>query len=290
MTLPLSEAQISNAQAKNPVVFPKLQKTLGLDWPADTSSRVFAVKSAYLQQLMGLTVDGIFGPNTAKAHDADRVAPKPARYLIANGKRYEVDFPCVNYEQAPEWSLYRSGFRWRDGEGIKKFVLHWDVTLTSKGCLKVLVFKNVSVQLMLDGDPDATVYQALDLGLVRAHHGGPSNSDSVGCEINNPWYVKYQQRTGRPKINDLPVNGNQPVEHLDFFPLQKERTVQMVNVVSDIFGIPKKIPRGSDGKLTREVLPDLKERSGVVGHFHAERKKIDPGVELFDHLSAAGYQ
>ena len=68
-------------------------------------------------------------------------------------------------------------------EKVDQFVVHFDVTGTSRQCFKVLHDQRcLSVHFMLD--LDGTVYQTLDLK-ERAWHATTSNTRSVGIEIAN---------------------------------------------------------------------------------------------------------
>src|SRR6185295_1431287 len=66
---------------------------------------------------------------------------------------------------------------------VDQFVIHYDVSGTSRQCFKVLHdARDLSVHFMLD--LDGTIYQTLDLK-ERAWHATSSNSRSIGIEIAN---------------------------------------------------------------------------------------------------------
>lgn len=303
----LTNAQLIKATAYNKTNVATPPK----DWPKLPGSVDFAEVTGRFQKAHGLSVDGRFGPMT-KAKVSELLSQaRPSNYLIAFGKRWEVPFKVVTWEQDAFWSGYGSGnFRWRQNPTIDLFVMHWDVVFSSRQCHTGLnrPARDASVHLYLDGDAEATVYQAYDLGHVRTWNAGSNgncNDRNVGCEGNNRVIKEDQSADNpRPLINDLPVNGNPKREHLDWYPEQKRRWVQLADAVVKITGIPRQVPKrpqwesfykGDDkdpaGSVVRGMLDarGLKEFRGVAGHFHFEEMKIDPGTELFDHFIAAGY-
>ena len=280
------------------------------DWPKDPGSADFARVVARFQDAHGLVADGLCGKATKAKISEQLSAARPEHYLIANGKRFEVPFKVVTWEQDPWWNAHPAeNFRWRQGP-IELFILHWDVVFSSRQCHQGLIRpeRNASVHLYLDGDQDATVYQSLDLGFVRAWHAGSNgnvNERSVGCEGNNRYYVADQLASApRPVIADLPVQGNPKRQHLDWLPQQKTRWVQLAGAVTQILGIPRQLPKtpawrsfwpGDDkdpeGSVVRGMLDDrgLREFKGVAGHYHYEEMKIDPGTEIWEHFVKGGW-
>lgn len=278
------------------------------DWPKDPGSSDFVRVTARFQAAHGLVMDGFCGSAT-KAKISELVnEAKPASYLIANGKRYEVPFPVVTWEQDSFWAAYEAGhYKWRQG-AIDVFIVHWDVVFSSKQCHTGLIRpdRNASVHLYLDAD--GTVYQSLDLAQIRAWHAGSNgniNERSVGCEGNNRWYAnEVAGNHGRTLIADQPVQGNPKKEHLDWFPLQKQRWINLADQVTRILSIPRALPKtpawrsqwvGDDkdapGSVVRGMLDadGLVNFKGVAGHYHYEEQKIDPGTEIWEHFIAAGW-
>ena len=199
---------------------------------------------------------------------------------------------------------------------VDQFVLHYDVCGISKACFNVLHDqRGLSVHFMLD--IDGTIYQTLDLK-ERARHATISNDRSIGIEIANmgayppkdtkdldEWYPK--DATGRPYIRiparlgdpmlqvpgfvgrparDARVTGNVQrtdlVQH-DLTPEQYAALVKLTAALCRIF--PKMAcdyPRDTAGKLVTTKLPDetWKAYAGVLGHYHVQTNKIDPGPAL----------
>lgn len=196
---------------------------------------------------------------------------------------------------------------------VDQFVLHFDVTGTSRQCFKVLHdLRGLSVHFMLD--LDGTIYQTLDLK-EKAWHATTSNGRSVGIEIANigayppgargpldEWYQADEkgrrkiviperlgatgQRTekfvGRPARPE-PVQGNvqgQDLVQYDFTPEQYRALIRLTATLSTV--LPKircDYPRDSAGNLVTKKLPDdeLARYSGLLGHYHVQSNKVDPG-------------
>jgi N-acetylmuramoyl-L-alanine amidase len=198
-------------------------------------------------------------------------------------------------------------------EVVDQFVIHFDVAGTSRQCFRVLHdARDLSVHFMLD--LDGTIYQTLD-AKERAWHATSSNTRSIGIEIANigayaspdarpleEWYARGADgqtrltiparlgdgglRTrgfvGRPARPDL-VSGKIQGQHLfqyDFTPEQYRALIHLTAALCKVF--PKMhcdYPRDDSGKLIPNKLPDeeLNRYQGVLGHFHVQTNKTDPG-------------
>jgi N-acetylmuramoyl-L-alanine amidase len=196
---------------------------------------------------------------------------------------------------------------------VDQFVLHYDGCGTSRQCFKVLHdLRGLSVHLLLD--LDGTIYQTLDLK-ERAWHATSSNTRSVGIEIANigayspeasmpfaRWYeadaegqthIKIPvdladggQRTkdfiGRP-ARPTPITGviqGKSVTQYDFTSQQYDALIKLTASLAKIFPrLSCDYPRDKSGQLINGKLPeaDLNRYSGILGHFHVQADKIDPG-------------
>lgn len=311
------KAKAYNSQVA--LISPEVKEALKY-WPTDRAGDSFTYLTARFQkavrvrqQTLTMTVDGFFGPDTQKELLRVYQAPRPQNYLICDNHFIEVPFKVINYEQDPKWSGYGSGnFRWRDRE-VNLFILHWDGLPNSATTHKVLTRpdRDGSVHFYLDGDEEATVYQAYDLGFVRCWHAGSKgncNARSGGVEICNPYYT-YANDKKRPRavIKDIPVNGNLKAEYLDFYPEQKERALQLCEALVEIesIAIPKQLPKrpeweseflGDDedapGSVIRGEITDetIWKYTGIGAHYMFEEGKIDTGVHsLWPVFLAAGW-
>lgn len=199
---------------------------------------------------------------------------------------------------------------------VDQFVLHFDVCGVSRQCFNILQdHRDLSVHFMLD--LDGTVYQTLDLK-ERAWHATTSNSRSIGIEIANmgsygkgeegalqKWYkhdadgktrivlpewlgdggIRTKNFVGRPARNE-PVHGviqGRELTQYDYTPQQYRALAHLTAALCRVFPKMKcDYPRDSDGKLITHKLPDdeLAKYAGVLGHYHIQTNKVDPGPAL----------
>ena len=199
---------------------------------------------------------------------------------------------------------------------VDQFVLHFDVCGVSRTCFFVLQDdRDLSVHFMLD--LDGTIYQTLDLK-ERAWHATTANDRSIGIEIANigaypvgeinpfgQWYqtnaagqvcnilpkrlgdggIRTTNFTGHPARNE-PVRGviqGDDLVQYDYTPEQYAALTKLTAALCKIF--PKlqcRYPVDADGKLIPHKLPDeeLKDYSGMLGHYHIQTNKTDPGPAL----------
>lgn len=196
---------------------------------------------------------------------------------------------------------------------VDQFVLHYDVCGTSRQCFKVLHdMRDLSVHFMLD--LDGTIYQTLDVK-ERAWHATTSNTRSVGIEIANmgaygnaeksplsEWYARdasgrtrvsiparfgdggirtrdFVGRPDRPEPIVGQVQGRQLTQY-DFTPEQYEALTKLTAALCK--ALPKikcDYPRDAQGNLVTQKLAEdeLQAYQGVMGHFHIQTNKVDPG-------------
>jgi N-acetylmuramoyl-L-alanine amidase len=196
---------------------------------------------------------------------------------------------------------------------VDQFVIHFDVAGVSRDCFKTLQdYRDLSVHFMLD--IDGTIYQTLDLK-ERAWHATTSNTRSVGIEIanmgaygnaeKNPlgnWYrhetngqttltippklgdggVRTRGFVGHPARPEL-IKGNiqgRDVVQYDFTPQQYAALVKLTATLCKVFPkITCEYPKDASGNLITHKLPDdeLNHYQGVLGHYHIQTDKVDPG-------------
>ena len=196
---------------------------------------------------------------------------------------------------------------------VDQFVIHFDVCGVSRQCFNVLQdHRDLSVHFMLD--IDGTLYQTLDLK-ERAWHATTSNNRSVGIEIANmgayrsdesralqEWYGKDEQgrvritvpanlgdggvRTknfvghpARPELVKGTVQGKELMQY-DFTPEQYQALIHLTATLCKVFPkIKCDYPHDANGAVIPQKLPDdeLDKYEGVMGHFHVQTNKTDPG-------------
>lgn len=234
----------------------------------------------------------------------------PDRYGMRFGSTAQDSYTAEELEQI-------RGGGWSLGllqEKVDQFVLHFDVAGTSPQCFFILHdIRGLSVHFMLD--VDGTIYQTLDLK-ERAWHATKSNDRSIGIEIANigaypvseknpfeQWYAhddegpylifpakirgqeRFAGRKYRPRRAE-PVRGiTRETEYIqyDYTPEQYAALVKLSAALCDIFpNLRPDFPRGADGKLIDRTLTDEQWAafSGILGHYHVQGNKSDPGPAL----------
>ncbi len=200
---------------------------------------------------------------------------------------------------------------------VDQFVLHYDAVGVSRVTFaKLHDDRGLSVHFMLD--LDGTIYQTLDLK-ERAWHATIANSRSIGIEIANigayaadhernplaDWYAtdtdgrtrltiperfgdqpeRMAGFAGKPSRDEAitgSING-QSVRQYDFTPEQYAALIKLTAALCRIF--PKMAcdyPRDAAGHVITTTLPEAEwaEFGGVLGHFHIQTNKIDPGPAM----------
>ena len=199
---------------------------------------------------------------------------------------------------------------------VDQFVIHYDECGLSKICFKVLQdHRDLSVHFMLD--VDGTIYQTLDLK-ERAWQATISNDRSVGIEIANvgayapndtktldEWY--HPDATGQPTLTvpariaqpmiytknfvghparPEPVQGLVQGQELRQYDLTAQQYAALIKLTAALCKVFPKIacdyPRDAAGKIIPNKLPDaeLANYHGVLGHYHIQTNKIDPGPAM----------
>jgi len=209
---------------------------------------------------------------------------------------------------------------------VDQIVLHYDGLGLSSLCFDILQRRRLSAHFLLD--VDGTVYQTLDLQ-ERAWHATTSNNRSIGIEIANigaypaveiknilRWYerqgdggvrlkipagvrdprIRTPYFTGHPARPELVcgvIHGRELVQY-DFTPEQYEALIRLTAALHRVFPkITLDYPRGPDGKVFPYKLPDgeLSKYRGLLGHWHIQENKVDPGPALqWDRLVGGARQ
>lgn len=195
---------------------------------------------------------------------------------------------------------------------VDQFVLHYDSEGFSRRCFEVLQRRGLSAHFLLD--LDGTIYQTLDLR-ERAYHAGSANSRSIGIEIanvgaygleeKNEWdewialdeentpFVKIPEALGDPQLYhpDFVARPSRPAQvtgeingralrQYDFTPEQYAALIKLTAALHRVFPlITLDQPRDPFGQPIHEKLPDelIEHYQGLIGHYHLQEIKIDPG-------------
>lgn len=210
--------------------------------------------------------------------------------IICNGQYVKLNWnKVVTFAQDNHWSLPETNYRKHNGirhPGI--FLVHWDVCLSSKRCHEVLKKRGISVHFFIDND--GTIYQSMDTRHIAWHAGiRKVNDASIGVEISNAYYPKYQntyQLKGfgeRPIITGAQVHGAPLEPFLGFYPVQLQALKALYAGLHKAHGIPFDYPKNADGEMKTTISPSVVStmHRGVASHFHATKRKIDcAGLDL----------
>ena len=198
---------------------------------------------------------------------------------------------------------------------VHQFVLHYDVAGVSRRCFKTLQDdRQLSVHFLLD--VDGTIYQTLDLR-EKAAHATIANDGSVGVEIAHPgaypqplhaemrrWYEQDERgyrlkvpawigdpgirtpgfvaRPDRPDLVQGIVQGR-TYHQFDFTTEQYTALAHLCAALHAVFPrLRLEVPRDATGNMIPRVLPEAELRAfdGIVGHFHVQANKQDPGPAM----------
>jgi len=133
-------------------------------------------------------------------------------------------------------------------------------------------------------DNDGTIYQALDTQHGAWHAGGRRwNASSIGVEISNAYYPKYQNKYvsrglgARPIWDDAVVHGSKQKPFMGFYDVQIQALKALYKAVHKATGIPLETPLGDDGEMLTTVSKEAAANKfkGFISHFHLTKRKID---------------
>ena len=247
------------------------------------------------QKARRLTGDGLCGPMTfrrlwtERQADIDEYKPNDCHY--SNYIVYNGEFHPIKWDKFVLWpekgGLETKAGHFYDYSGrpkrkIRYFVNHWDVCLSSTSCQRVLDKRGISVHFLIDND--GTVYQTLDMQHAAWHAGSArTNRPSVGVEITNAYYPKYQEwyvKNGfgeRPLVEEAWVHGKKLDPFLGFYPQQIEALKALWKAISGATGIPYETPVNQFDNTSTKYEQDVAygKFSGFVSHYHISKSKID---------------
>ena len=262
------------------------------------------------QRERGISADGLCGPMTFRRLWTERQLEidefKPKNCAYTNYIVYNGEFSPIKWDKVVLWSeqggLLATPGNYYDYSGrpkrkVRYFVNHWDVCLSSTSCQKVLDKRGISVHFLIDND--GTIYQTLDMQHAAWHAGSArTNRPSVGVEISNAYYPKYQAwyvKNGcgeRPVVEDAWVHGNKLDPFLGFYPKQIEALKALWKAISVAADIPYETPLNQFGKTSTkyEQAVAYGNYTGFVSHYHISKNKIDcAGLDLKTLLDEVKY-
>ena len=257
-------------------------------------------KIKQFQLAHGLGVDGLCGPGTYRRKITERKSTAKlerhekqfSEHLIYDGRPIRIDWPNV--------VLWKDKGGLRAAEGayrqnrsnyprkVTQFVNHWDVCLNSRSCLKILNQRGISVHFLIDND--GTIYQTMDIHDIAWHAGGRAwNNASVGVEISNAYYTKYQDWYGKHGHGERPVirgyvHGAHLKPHLGFYDIQMKAAQALWMAIHRTCQVPLECPEddtsGENWTTVYQPAADMTFR-GIIHHYHLKKNKIDcAGMDL----------
>ncbi len=256
-----------------------------------------------------------FGDGAAGAIAAAGATDAPAAGRARFGERRALDEGVARAVSERGWTL--EALR----RQVDQIVIHYDAAGTSRACFRILHdVRGLSAHFLID--LDGTIYQTLDVR-ERAWHATIANDRSVGIELANigafpegstaplaRWYA----RDGRGSVVVMPpdvggggVRGAGPFRPArdgpiagtiqgksfvmeDFTPQQYGALAKLTAALRAVLPrIEPDYPRDASGRLVTNVLSGEQFAAfrGVLGHFHVQENKIDPGP-AFDWDAAVG--
>jgi|TARA_R110000787_G_scaffold63777_4_gene144546 hypothetical protein len=247
------------------------------------------------QKSNSLSGDGLCGPSTFRRLWTERQAEigdfKPVECSYSNYIIYNNEFFPIEWDKVVLWSE-RGGLKASPGthysyagrpkRTVRYFVNHWDVCLNSKSCQSVLDKRGISVHFLIDND--GTIYQTIDMQHAAWHAGSErANRASVGVEISNAYYPKYQAwyiKNGfkeRPMVENVWVHHHKLEPFMGFYPKQIQALKALWRAVHKATGIPYEAPLNQfDNTSTQyEQRVTYGKFSGFVSHYHVSKRKID---------------
>lgn len=259
------------------------------------------------QKGKGLTEDGLCGPSTYRRIWTERdstfgaprfyqVAEKDQSFVVCNSELIEIDWPKVVLWNESGGLKAKSGNYYNYGgkkkRAVNMFVNHWDVCLSAESCARVLNKRGISVHFNIDND--GTIYQLLDTQ-HGAWHAGNSNHRSIGVEISNAYYLKYQDwyvEHGfgeRPIIEGAECHGKKMKPFLGFYPVQLEALKALWVAMHEGWSIPLVGPESGDPDFKTSTRHDSRctygKFKGFVSHYHQTSGKIDcAGLDIVKML------
>lgn len=258
---------------------------------ADSFDINLIAKIIEFQEELGIEADGLVGPSTyrrVEAHllsEEDYTPPKRYKRKGEKGIIYNGELYPMNWDRVILWDQ-RGGLKcnpgtyydWSDKPLRRpiQFVNHWDAALSSESCARIIAKRGLSMHFLIDND--GTIYQLMDIQDPAFQAGSKFwNVNSIGVEISNAFYTKYQSwyvKKGfgeRPIMKDYKINGRKIEDHLGFYPVQLQALAALWAAVADATGIDLEIcdVKGYCEKCAKG------EHNGFINHYNLTKNKMD---------------
>jgi len=237
------------------------------------------------QKKIGLNQDGLVGPMTYSRIYTERIAQEGDVFEVPGSEsELEIIHDLDMYENFTK--AYRTANRIKTDNinSIREIVIHWDATLSANHCINILKKRNISTHFIIDND--GTIIQLIPVKDV-AYHAGNYNENSIGIDLSNAYYTKYNDWYIKNGFGSRPVIKSEvhgvKSTHLGYYPAQLDSLVALVNYLCKKYDIEKNVPLDDKGRLITTVFePAVKKKfKGIICHYHLTKNKIDcQGLEL----------
>ena len=242
------------------------------------------------QHEYSLSKDGIVGPVTYRRIETESLSRedysptkrdrrKGEKGIVYNGVKYPLKWDKIILWNERGGLKAEAGtyYDWSDKPLRKpvQFVNHWDATLSSQACARIINKRGLSMHFLIDND--GTIYQMLDMQHPAWQAGSKFwNINGLGVEISNAYYLKYQgwyvkNGFGERPVVESKVHDVNLGKHLDFYPVQLEALAALWEAVANATGMEL------DVCLEKGVSEQARKCSGAsfVNHYNLTRNKID---------------
>lgn len=247
-----------------------------------------------------LKVDGMCGTVTFRRinleRDSQDEGPVCGDNILIGGKLLPIPWDKVVVPGENGSLELTKGFRRKKDRYINMVITHWDVCTSAKKCRYILAAKGISTHFCIDWD--GTIYQFMDV-VHEGWHSGVSkiNQQSVGIDLNNPVYTKYNKilvKRGQPKrpvIGGYSINGWKPKEFLGFHQVQIDAYIALLAGLNAHLPDLNLVPTGDTGnpKVIKTItVSKAATEGGVMHHAHVKKRKWDTaGVHISECCEAA---
>lgn len=213
--------------------------------------------------------------------------------LVIGGKRVPISVPTLLPED--------HGMEFKPGQGARRrfkkkpidlFVLHWTgAENPPERVFKTLNNRSLGVEFAINRE--GLIYQFADPVYVDTFDAGRINPRSVGVEIVNYGFTwrKPIPKKGRDRGTYQTILNRRKRTFARFYPQQLASAICLADVLCKELSIPRRIPRDHDLTILNRTMKwrELNRFKGVIGHFHASKRKSDPGMDIMHAFSASGF-
>lgn len=213
------------------------------------------------------------------------------KFIICSGEKVPIKWnKVITHENEEGLEFPQTHFRpVINFRNPRMFIVHWDVLLSSHATYNVLMKRGISVQFGIDND--GTIHQWMDAEDIAWHAGSRIvNNRSIGVEISNAYYLKYQEHYenkgfgSRPIWRNKQVHGKTLEPFLGFYDVQIRALEALIEAVHFAYPtISLQVPKERNGQMSLGVHSEVKKGrfSGIVNHYHVTERKIDcAGLDL----------